>query len=187
MENGKLKINSQHSTLNSQFEDGFTFIELILYIALVSIFIGGAVLFAWDIIYGRVKSGVQQEVSQNLRLASKRIVYEIRNASGINSVTPSSISLIMDDSSRNPTVFDLSNGRLRIGYGSGGGCSTTNPCPLTSNEVSVANLVFVDLSTSGGESVNIQFTITIESNNPSGRQEWEKSQTYSTSVELRSN
>lgn len=177
----------QLSTLNSQFDHGFTLIELIIYIALVSIFISGAILFAWDIIYGRVKSGVQREVTQNLRLASKRLVYEIRNASGINSVSTSTISLVMDDSDRNPTVFDVSGGRLRIGYGSSGGCPTTNPCSLTSDEVTVTNLAFTDLSSSGGESVNIQFTITLESNNPSGRQEWEKSQTYTTSVELRSN
>ena len=166
---------------------GFTLIELIIYIALVSIFIGGAVLFAWDIIYGRVKSGVQREVSQNLRLASKRIVHEIRNASGVNSVGTSTVSLVMDEAARNPTVFDVASGRLRIGYGSSGACPTTAPCTLTSNEVTVTNLTFTDLSTAGGESVNIQFTITIDSNNPSGRQEWEKSQTYTTSVELRSN
>lgn len=166
---------------------GFTFIELILYIALISIFIGGAVLFAWDIIYGRVKSGVQQEVSQNLRHASGRIIYEIRNAQGVNSIGPSLISLAMTDLARNPTALDVYDGRLRIGYGSSGSCPTTSPCTLTSDEVTVTNLTFTDLSSSGGESVNVQFTITLESNNPGGRQEWEKTQTYSTSVELRSN
>lgn len=187
----KWKIGSRNSKgftpTTNNLVWGFTFIELILYIALVSIFIGGAVLFAWDIIYGRVKSGVQQEVTQNLRLASKRIVHEIRNAFGINSVNPSSISLAMDESARNPTVFDVSGGRLRIGFGSSGSCPTTSPCTLTSDEVTVTNLSFTDLSSSGGESVNVQFTITVESNNPSGRQEWEKTQTYTTSVELRSN
>ncbi|MCH7730769.1 prepilin-type N-terminal cleavage/methylation domain-containing protein [Patescibacteria group bacterium] len=179
----KLKAGTQ----NLEPRAGFTLIELIIYIALVSIFISGAILFAWDIIYGRVKSGVQREVTQNLRLASKRLVYEIRNASGINSVSTSTISLVMDESDRNPTVFDVSGGRLRIGYGSGGSCPSTSPCSLTSNKVTVSNLAFTDLSSSGGESVNIQFTIALESNNPSGRQEWEKSQTYTTSVELRSN
>lgn len=134
-----------------------------------------------------MKSGVQREVNQNLRLASKRIVHEIRNASGVNSVGTSTVSLVMDDAARNPTVFDVSGGRLRIGYGSGGSCPSTSPCSLTSNKVTVSNLAFTDLSSSGGESVNIQFTIALESNNPSGRQEWEKSQTYTTSVELRSN
>lgn len=168
-------------------KNGFTLIELILYVALVSIFVTGAVYFAWDIIYGRVKSGVQQEVSQNLRLASKRIIQEIRNAQGVNSIDTSTISLVMQDAARNPTVFDLSNGRLRIGYGSSGSCPTSAPCTLTSDEVTVTDFTFTDLSSGGGETINISFTITLESNNPSGRQEWERSDTFSTSVELRSN
>lgn len=165
-------------------ESGFTLIELILYIALVSIFISGAIFFAWDIIYGRVKSQVQQEVSQNLRLAAKRIVYEIRNAGGINSISASTISLANTDPARDPTVFDVSGGRLRIGYGSAGACPVSSPCELTSNEVSVSNLSFSDLS-KGTESINIQFSITVESTGE--RAEWQKSQTYSSSVELRSN
>lgn len=176
------KLKSAH-----QLNKGYTLIELILYVALISVFVSGAVYFAWDIIYGRVKSGVQQEVTQNLRHASGRIIYEIRNAQGVNSIGPSLISLAMTDSARNPTAFDVYDGRLRIGFGSGGSCPTTSPCTLTSDEVTVTNLTFTDLSSSGGESVNVQFTITLESNNPSGRQEWEKTQTYSTSVELRSN
>jgi type II secretory pathway pseudopilin PulG len=165
---------------------GFTLIELILYVALVSIFISGAVFFAWDVVYGRVKSRVQQEVSQNLRLASKRVSYEIRNAMGVNSASGSTLSLSMEDTSRDPTVFDLSGGRLRIGFGSAAPCPITAPCELTSNQVTVTNLEFIDRS-AGSDSINIQFTITVENNNPSGRQEWERSQTYTSSAELRSN
>lgn len=164
---------------------GFTLIELIIYLTLVSIFLSGAIFFAWDIIYGRVKSQIQQEVSQNLRLASQRISFEIRNAAGINTLSGSSLSLEMSNPSRDPTVFDVSAGRLRIGYGSTGPCPVTAPCNLTSNQVRVTGLSFTDLS-SDSESININFTITLESNNPSGRQEWNRSQTYSSSVELRS-
>ena len=163
---------------------GFTLVELILYIAIISIFIGGAVLFAWNVIYGQVKSSIHQEVNQNLRLASKRIIYEIRNASDINSVTSSTLSLSSSDSARNPTVFDLFEGQLRIGYGTSGACPATAPCPLTSNRVSVTSLSFTDVS-SNPDSKNIQFTITIES--IADRPEWQMSETYSSTAELRSN
>lgn len=172
---------------NCHFKAGFSLIELILYVALIAIFISGAILFAWDIIFGRVKSQIQQEVNQNLRLASKRLTFEIRNAAKVNSIGNSTISLEMSDAARNPTVFDVKDGRLRIGYGSGGACPVTAPCPLTSNQVTVSQLSFTDLSTADGNSVNIQYIITIKANNPGGRQEWERSQTYSSSVELRSN
>jgi len=72
----------------SKRNSGFTLVELILYIALVSIFLTGVIMFTWDILYGRVKSYVQEEVNQNSRFAAKRIIYEIRNASGVNSVNP---------------------------------------------------------------------------------------------------
>jgi len=174
------KVKSQKSSVN-----GFTLIELILYTALVSIIISGAILFAWDIIYGRVKSQVQQEVNQNLRLASKRIVYEVRNASDINSVGANDLCLASADSDRNPTKIYVSSGRLWIGWGGGSSDCTglTNDEPLTTNLVSVSGLNFNDLSF--GESKNIDFTITVESTGD--RQEWQKSQTYSSSVEVRSN
>lgn len=171
--------------VNNMNQKGFTLIELILYVALVSIFISGAILFAWDIIYGRVKSQVHQEVNQNLRLASKRIIYEVRNASDINSVGANDICLASADSDRNPIKIYVGSGRLRIGWGGGSSDCTglTSDEILTSNLVSVSSLSFNDLSSD--ESKNINFTITIDS--AEDRKEWERSQTYSSSVELRSN
>lgn len=172
---------------NNKKQLGFSLIEVIIYVALISIFIGGAIQFTWDILYGRVKAQVQQEVNQNLRLAVKKISYEIRNASDVTIVGASDISLMNDDDpTRDPTQIDVSNGRLRIGYGNTDPCSVTTPCFLTSDRVTVSNLTFTDLS-SGTDSTNIQFSITIDHNNTGGRQEWEKSQTYTTAVELRSN
>lgn len=163
---------------------GFTLIELLLYIGIISIFLTGAILFAWDIIYGRVKSSVQREVGANIRLASKRISYEIRSATGINIASGSTLSLSTTDASRNPTIFSLSGGRIYLGYGSSGSCPTSNPCALTSNLVSVPTLIFTNHST-GGSSYNIKFDITIAST--AQRKEWQYSQTYRGSTEVRSN
>src|SRR3990172_1952153 len=72
---------------------GFTLIELIVYVALVAIFITGAILFSWDVIYGREKSFNQQIVQQNARAALLRISYEIRRAQDIQSVSPTQLVL----------------------------------------------------------------------------------------------
>lgn len=165
-------------------EQGFTLIELLLYIGIISIFLTGAILFAWDVIYGRVKSSVQREVGANIRLASKRISYEIRSATGINLASGSTLSLGMADSSRNPTIFSLSGGRVYIGYGSSGSCPTSSPCALTSNLVTIPTLIFTNRST-GSSSYNIEFDITVDSN--AERKEWQYSQSYSGSTEVRSN
>ncbi|KKQ98559.1 MAG: hypothetical protein UT24_C0009G0059 [Candidatus Woesebacteria bacterium GW2011_GWB1_39_12] len=169
--------NSKFQVPNSKFSRGFTLVELILYIAIVTMFMTGVIYFTSDIVYGRVRSQVHQEVNQNMRLAVKIIMYEIRNASGVNSVSASSISLASTDAGRNPTVIDrdVSSGRLRIGYGG-------NQYFLTSNKVTVTALNFTDFSTAG--STNVRFSITIEATGD--RQEFQKSETYETSVELRS-
>ena len=167
-------------------EKGFTLIELILYIALIAIFINGAILFAWDIIYGGAKSGVQREVNKNMRLASKRIEYELRNASGINSLASNSVCLSSATALRNPTRISVSSGQLRIGWGGGSSDCTglTNDEPFTSNKVAVSDLQFTDNS-SGSDSLNVDYALTIQSTGT--RQEWQESQSYQGSVELRSN
>lgn len=167
-------------------QQGFTLIELILYIALVAIFISGAIFFSWDIIYGGKKSAVEREVNQNLRLASKRILYEIRNASAINSVSSSSLCLASTNALHNPTRIYVSSGRLHVAWGGGSSDCTSmaNDQPITSNQVTVSELTFSDNS-SGADSYNIGFSFTVSSSGT--RQEWQKSEEYSGSAELRSN
>jgi len=162
---------------------GFTLIELILYIGIVTIFISAAVLFSWDIIYGRVKSSTQREVNQSIRLISKRITYEIRNSNGINSLTPSSISLSNSDAARNPTVISLTGDKVYIGWGSAGSCPSNTPCVLTGNGVIVTKLLFTNFSS--GSSTNIGFDLAIESS--AERKEFQYAQSFKSTVELRSN
>jgi len=163
--------------------NGFTFVELVIYIGLLSIVVGGAILFAWDIIYAHAKSQTQWEVNQNLRLAAKRILFEIRNASNINSINTTSISLANSDLSRNPTVISFNTSRISIDYGpTSPACPAASPCPLTSNQITVSNLSFTDLSF--GNSKNIFFTITISATGT--RKEYQLSQTYEGTAELRS-
>lgn len=167
-------------------ERGFTLIELLLYIQLLAIFITGAIYFAWDVIYGSEKSAIEREVNQNMRFASKRIQYEIRNASGINSVSANSLCLSSSNNSHNPTLIYVSNGRLTVGWGGNtSDCtSMTNEQPLTSNNITVDDLTFSNNS-SGTDSYNIGFTFTVSSTGT--KNEWQKSEEYYGSVEMRSN
>ncbi|HJX59603.1 hypothetical protein A2V61_02605 [Candidatus Woesebacteria bacterium RBG_19FT_COMBO_47_8] len=174
--------------MRKNINNGFTFIELIVYIALVTIFVYGAVQFGWNIIYGRIKSNVYTEVTQNLRLASKRILFEIRNASDINSVSATSICMSNSDATRNPTRIYLASGVLRIGWGGGSPvcAALSNDVALTSNLVSVSGLTFTNL-TSGSLTKNIRFSLTIDSVNASTRSEFDRSQTFISAAEVRSN
>ncbi len=153
-------------------EKGFTLIELILYVALVGIFITSVVMFAWDIIHSGNKSRTEQQVIYATRAIAKRVAFEVRNASAINSVSASSISLANSDSARNPTVIDLSGGRVRIGWGASGGCPTTSPCFLSSNEVTVQSLIFTDYSNAGNTTDNVRFEVAVKSNAAGVGKDW---------------
>jgi type II secretory pathway pseudopilin PulG len=143
-------------------KNGFSLIELILYVALLAVIISGVVTFGVDVVLIRSKNRVEQEVIANTRLAAKRINFEIRNASGINGVGAQSISLSNTDALKNPTVISLSSGRITIGYGSTGNCPTTAPCALTSNKVTVQSLIFDDVS-SGTHPQGIRYEAVIKS------------------------
>ena len=159
---------------------GTSLIELILYIAIISIFLTGMILFTWDLVYGRVKTNIQQEVTYNISLASKRLQYDIKNADGVNKTDGSTLSLnyAVSDPWRDPTIFSLENGRIMVQTGS------NDPYPLTGNRVVVTDLNFTQHSITP-ETENVEFYMRVQSAS-SGRQELEKFETYTTSVEVRS-
>lgn len=163
----------------------FTFIELILYLGLVAIFISGAVIWSWDLIYSQAKADHQRQVTANLQRASQRIGYEIRNASAINSVTATSLCLASTTASHNPTRFYLSSGQLRVAWGGGSAncTSMSNDQPLTESGVTVSSLTFSNRTT--GSSKNIEFNLTITKSG--ARSEWQVQDSYASTVEVRSN
>lgn len=165
---------------------GFTLIELILYVALVGVFITSVVTLAWDMIHSANKARAEQQVIFNTRLISKRIAFEIRNASAVNSVSSSSISLANADVNRNPTVIDLSSGRVRIGWGAAGSCPTTTPCFLSSNEVTVQSLVFTDYSNVGNTTDNVRFEVAVKNNVGDVAEDWKYAEYATGSGEVRS-
>lgn len=167
---------------------GFSLIEMILYIAIVSVFLGGAIQFAWNLVYGQVKATALQDVNANTRFVGKRIAYEIRNASAINSVTSSSLCLASTNVTYNPVKIYLSSGAIRLGWGGGSPtcASTTNDVPLTSAGVTVNSIVFTNLTPVSALSRHVLYTYTISASATSGRQEYVASQSYEGSAEVRS-
>ena len=164
----------------------FTLIEIIIYIALLGIFLSAATVSLWDIILGNVKSAVQQEVQENLRYSSYRILYEIRSALGVNPASDFGVNLA-DDSAYtlslaasapdNPVQFRVQNGLLQAKRGA------QEWGNVTGSAVEVTNLTFTQISDAGGYSVS--FVLTLSYVNPSGRSQWEKEATFQGSATLR--
>ncbi|KKU91259.1 MAG: hypothetical protein UY21_C0011G0038 [Microgenomates group bacterium GW2011_GWA1_48_10] len=169
---------SQFSNLQSQIRGGFTFIETILYVAIVTIMLSALIPFAWNIIESGTKSSVQQELSSNARFISEKIKSEIRQANGITSVNGSSLSLTGPGGT---TDFNLVGGKIRINKPGGG------PVALNSDDTQATTLNFTDYSSADGKTKHIQYRFTLEDNYNSTRSEFQGSVTIEGSAEIRSN
>jgi prepilin-type N-terminal cleavage/methylation domain-containing protein len=160
---------------------GFTLIELLLYIAIISLVLASITGFFWNIVLGNIKENAYQEVQQNSRFALTKITQETKKAIGINNPvlgsSANSLSLIMSEPNLNPTIFDVSGGKIRITQGA------LAPIELTTNQVVVSNLQFTNLSylnTPG----TLRVEMTLENLNPSGKTEYQASIDLKTTVSL---
>lgn len=170
----------------AKHRSGFTLIEALIYIAIVSMVVTGLVLFSISISNTRTKTYVVQEVQANTRTALDIIERRIRGALGIDLASstlgsdPGVLILRMSDAQKDPTVINLDadDGFLMITEGSNA------TLPLTSNKVIVTNLVFTDLTASSSrESIRIEMTIAFD--NPGTSVEYNFVQNVQTSVTVR--
>ncbi len=179
---------TQHLTLN----EGFTLIEILIYIGLVSVFLIICTSFAWTVINSKIKNQAILEVQQNARFTIERMIQEIHAAEDINIAQSDfninlalpenngkKLSLKMGDVGVDPTEFDVASNILQIKQG------TNGPYALTSSNVRVTDLTFTNLSTSSSKTKNIKIRLTTEHINPENREPWEASITLETTTELR--
>ncbi len=160
---------------------GFTLIELLLYVSVASIILLVTSLFLSTLLQSRIKNQTIAEVEQQGLQAIQIMTQTIRNAATINSpgqgATAATLSIDTYTSGNNPTIFDLSSGALRMKEGAGSAIALTN------SRVSVSSLTFQNLSRSSTPGIiRIQFTITHV--NPSGRNEYNFSKTFTASASL---
>lgn len=167
--------------IKSKFENGFTYIELILYTGIVAIVLSALIPFAWHVISGGAKSATEQEVFSNARFISERIKYEIRNATQISSVSATQITLIPATGSASPVVIDLVLGNIRIKQGA------ASAIQLNSIDTSVSSLVFTDYTSGDNKTKHVGFTFTLTDALSSTREEFQETTTIESSAELRSN
>ena len=161
---------------------GFTLIELLLYIGIAAGIIFVSSLFFITFLEARTKNQVIAEVEQNGGQALYEITQTIRRSSGVLAPpagnSASSLSLQMSNPQKNPSVFDVAGGALRIKEGA------TVAVPLNSSHLTVSNVVFRNLTYAGTPGV-VEVEFTLSAVNPSGRNEYAYSQTFIGSASLR--
>ncbi len=161
---------------------GFTLVEFIIYITILTTILVSITGFLWLVVLGNIKETSYQEIQQNGRFAMTKITQEIKKATGVNHPLPGnppsdSLSLFIADPNLNPTIFDVVDGKLRITQG------TNTPFELTSDQVIVSNLQFTNLSYSDTPGI-IRIEMTVDHVNPGNRGEYQASIDLTSSISL---
>jgi prepilin-type N-terminal cleavage/methylation domain-containing protein len=171
----------------NQRQQGLTLIELIIYLALVSIFISGAITFSWNVIGISIKNKNSRYLIDNLRFVSKKIQYYLRNSDSINQLELQKICLTNNEEPViNPVAIYLEDEAIYFAWGGPSDCSAPSGFEvLTDSNIVAEQLNFTNLSSSDGSSVNVKFNL--ELSTTGDREEWQNTQSVTSSVELRSN
>jgi type II secretory pathway pseudopilin PulG len=166
-----------------QLQNGFTLLELILYMGMVTVFMSALIPFSWNVIEGGAKSATGQEIFTQGQYVADRITNEIRNASDINSVSPTQISLATAIPATNPTIISLNAGIINMQQGA------ATPIALNSVNTTIQSLTFTNYSSFDNKTQNIQFQFTIAAkySGAGTRQEYNGSVAMEGSAEVRSN
>ena len=156
---------------------GFTLIEMLIYIGILTIIILFTIYFvSWGIKMS-AKSKASQEVLENAKFAMEKIIFEIRSAKEIYTPTsvfdahPGQLSLKTQQNlpeGENATYADfyLENEKIYLKR------ESQNPQALTSERVKVTNLVFRHLNSAFSTS-SIQAELKIEYKTSSKKPEWQ--------------
>jgi Tfp pilus assembly protein PilW len=160
-------------------QNGFSLVELILYVGLMSfilVTIGGLLTI---VLQSANKNQAITEVNQQGLQVMQIMTQSIRNSKQINAPltgnSGSSLSVNTTNISTTPTIFLLSSGVVQMTEG------FNSAIPLTNSQVRVSNLSFKNLA----NSVRIQFTI--QSVNPTNRNEFSYQETFYDTANLRPN
>lgn len=142
---------------------GFTLLELIVFVAIFSFTVVGFVSILVSITKVQVKQGSSAEVSQQSQYVLQTLQYYVERSSLVEApvnTASSSIKLRMSASSEDPTIIFASGTTIYAKVGTG------ESLPLTSNRVSVSNMTFIKKSNPPAkDSVSIGFTISHNTQN----------------------
>jgi prepilin-type N-terminal cleavage/methylation domain-containing protein len=163
-------------------ERGFTLIELLIYIAVLGMMLVGVGGTAWNVMAGGERASVIEEISANGRFALNRITEAVREAEGINSPAIGSatttLSLVMGDPEKDPTVFSLNDQSLTIKRG-----GEEEAMDVTSRIVKVTDLEFANVSSTGTPgTVSVKFVLSQRTS--SNIQEYMVERRFQTTINL---
>lgn len=163
-------------------KNGFTLIEVMLYVVIASVILPAISIFLSTVIESRIKNQTIAEVEQQGLQVMQIITQSIRNGTVINtpaigtSAVTLSVGTIVPATS--PTILSIVGGVVYIKEGA------AVAVPLTNSRVAASGMSVTNLSRAGTPgTLRIMYTLT--HNNPSGRYEYDFSKTFIGTATLR--
>ena len=160
---------------------GFTIIELLLYLAIMGVSLAVLSSFYFSTSAVKAKNNALIEVEQQGLRAVETIRQAIIASGGISFPTTGSSGAILSLSAAaggETAIFDIGAGKLRVSIGA------DSEAALHNSRVQASNLIFYNLSQAGFPGT-IAGSFTLETINPSGRQEFSYAQTFNFVVSRR--
>ncbi len=134
---------------------GLTLFETLIYIFVFSILITGTVGVTRILLNTRGRAQATAIVQENINGFFSKIRARVHAANSVSApmvgVSSTQLTLVMAESSLQPTVISLTGGIVSIQQG------TSSSIPLTSNEIQVTSLSFLRLNTTP-EQVRVSIT-----------------------------
>jgi len=137
---------------------GFTLIEAIVYVALFSLLIFGALVTAFNLIEGSDRLGGKTVVQGEMNFLSRKIDWALTGAQNFTvggSVCNNTISITKNGFAENPIEIDRSGNKVRMQDGG------NNFLFLTTDNVVVSCLEFIDIPASGSAPRGVRIKATI--------------------------
>lgn len=142
-------------------QKGFTLIEMLIYLALFSLIIGGFLVATFQIIQGNDSAQQKAVVEEEANFLLRKIDWALSGVGSINAPLPGltrptlSITKPGLPAGQNPLVFNFSSGNIWLQRGTG------SPAILNSSNVAISNLLFnhIPASAQKPEAVKASFNI----------------------------
>lgn len=138
---------------------GFTLLETLIYIAVLSLLILFLVLVFYQILDSNRETRARLTVTADARFLMGKIEWALLGAQTINQPAAGGTSSVLSVSrynfGQNPLVFDAASGTARLRRGSG------QPAALTGSEVQISQMVFQNVAASGSlpAAVAVSFSV----------------------------
>jgi prepilin-type N-terminal cleavage/methylation domain-containing protein len=165
-----------------QNQKGFTLLECILSIAVISLLVGSISIFFTALIRAHIKNQVILEVESQGSTALYLLTHAIRNAASITlpqaGASAPLLTLAIPDALKSPATFSSSNNTLYIQEGN------TSQISLTNSRVQISNLIFQNHSAQNTPGI-IRVSFSLSYVNPQNIPEYAYSKTFITSASLR--